>query len=307
MIIGFHSSAHLSERGTCIAMFDYAYYNQKLNGYKSIIFYQINHFLNNSEVIEKFKKEFQVIAYNSFSEIDNYHLDYFYNIKATNENYQITKFKNLSHVVFDIFNEQPRENETIAVISEGVKNNKTYPIVPHMINLPKTQENMRTSLNIPQTAIVFGRYGGYDQFDILFVHEAIKEILDERNDIYFLFANTEQFYTHPRIIYLQCIVDLEKKVKFINTCDAMIHARTDGETFGLSIAEFSVCDKPVITTYGTYNAHIDLLKNNKIIYSSKESLKSIFRSNLNEKDLAYIDFTPEKVMKQFNKVFLGKD
>jgi hypothetical protein len=68
MIIGFHSSAHLSERGTCIAMFDYAYYNQKLNGYKSIIFYQINHFLNNSEVIEKFKKEFQVIAYNSFSE-----------------------------------------------------------------------------------------------------------------------------------------------------------------------------------------------------------------------------------------------
>jgi glycosyltransferase involved in cell wall biosynthesis len=176
-----------------------------------------------------------------------------------------------------------------------------------MINLPKTDEKLAEN-----KFIVFGRYGGFNDFDIPYVHKAIKEILYERKDIFFLFANTAQFYIHPRILYLDTIIDPKEKVKFINSCDAMIHARVDGESFGLSVGEFSSCNKPIITTYGYYNNHIDILGNFAIIYNSKESLKEIFfnfekiknsRTDWN----AYRDYTPEKVMEIFNQVYLKTD
>ena len=40
---------------------------------------------------------------------------------------------------------------------------------------------MRSELNIPDEAIVFGRYGGVETFDIKFVYNSIKEILNKRN------------------------------------------------------------------------------------------------------------------------------
>ena len=149
------------------------------------------------------------------------------------------------------------------------------PVVPHMINIPVHDEHMREELHIPVDAIVIGRYGGLYQFDIGMAHEAIKEILDKKEDIYFLFANTHVFYTHPRIIYLNTIVNLHDKAKFINTCNAMIHARSDGESFGLAIGEFSTLNKPVITTYGYFNAHIKLLGDKGIIFTTKDQLVSI--------------------------------
>ena len=302
-IIGFHACGHLCERGTDVAMFDYAYYNQKINRNKSIIFYENG----NSDVIKKFENEFEVIKYNSFEEINNYNLTHFYNIKANNKPNQLTKFKNLSHIVFDIYSQEKAVNEIIAVISSSVKGNKTYPCIPHMINLPNFSENFRNTLGIPESSLVFGRHGGKETFDISYVHKAIKEILEERNDIYFLFMNTFPFYVHPRIFYIQPIINLNEKVIFINTCDAMIHARLDGESFGLSIGEFSIKNKPIITSYGNYNTHIDILGDRAIIYNSKESLLLIFRTFKSEKKIwnAYQEYTPEKVMNRFNDIFLN--
>ena len=82
------------------------------------------------------------------------------------------------------------------------------------------------------------------------------------------------------------IIDLEKKVKFINSCDAMIHARAGGETFGASIAEFSIKNKPVITCpciiYDSNNAHINILKDKAILYNmnNTEQVYSIFKNNI---------------------------
>ena len=303
-IIGFHACGHLCERGTDVAMFDYAFFNQKINRNKSIIFYENG----NLEVIKKFEKEFEVVKYNSFEEINNYKLDYFYNIKANNKPIQLTKFKNLTHVVFEITENCENENETIALISTSVKvpTLKFYPCIPHMINLPKTEEHMRSILGIPESGVVFGRHGGYYEFDIIYVHSIIKEILSERDDIYFLFVNTFPFYIHPRIIYLPIIVDLNEKVKFRNTCDAMIHARLDGESFGLSIGEFSSKDKPILTSYGNYNTHIDILGDRAIIYN-QETLLFLFKSFIKKSGNwnAYTEYTPEKVMNHFNDIFLN--
>ena len=118
-----------------------------------------------------------------------------------------------------------------------------------MINLPKHSRNLRKKLNIPDNAIVFGGYGGKDQFNIEYVQEAVYEIAKLEKNIYFLFANFNKFCDElPNIIHLPTIYDVNKKVEFINTCDAMLWARKIGETFGLSIAEFSTKNKPVLCT-----------------------------------------------------------
>ena len=120
-------------------------------------------------------------------------------------------------------------------------NNGRFPFVPHIINLPNHNENMKEELNIPQDALVFGRFGGFKQFDIKYVQNCVYEYAKMNPENYFLFVNTEKFCDDmPNIIHLNKIIDLHKKTKFINTCDAMIWGRSDGEIYSLSQGEFSV-------------------------------------------------------------------
>jgi hypothetical protein len=99
------------------------------------------------------------------------------------------------------------------------------------------------------------------------------------------------------------------KRKFINTCDGMIHARNQGETFGLSCGEFAVCEKPIIT-YGASKErnHLDVLGNKGIVYNDYEELYNIFKTfdriNYDMKENGYMFYTPENVMKIFKNVFL---
>ena len=61
--------------------------------------------------------------------------------------------------------------------------------------------------------------------------------------------NVNKFTNNNKIIFLSGTFDQKKKAKFINTCDAMIHARSVGESFGSSCAEFAIKNKPILT-YG---------------------------------------------------------
>jgi hypothetical protein len=67
------------------------------------------------------------------------------------------------------------------------------------------------------------------------------QVAAERADIYFLFMNTNEIMTEnrPNIIYLPASLEDTYKSAFIRSCDAMLHARTSGESFGLAVAEFS--------------------------------------------------------------------
>jgi hypothetical protein len=57
--------------------------------------------------------------------------------------------------------------------------------------------------------------------------------------------NINEFYNHPQIKFLPGTYDLEEKSAFVNACDAMIHARSGGETFGLAISEFALENKKI--------------------------------------------------------------
>jgi hypothetical protein len=298
-------------------MFSYADYAEKYFNCKSIIFYNKHHYANNNEVINRFSNRFDVYRVNNFNEIDRIILDknilYFYNTCGGKKNSTelVKNCKNLIHAVFDI---EPFGDKYSAISDYIVKKSK-YPdidAIPYMIDLPINNDNMRKELNLSDDAFVIGRIGGYEQFDIKEAHKGIINFLNNTNNniIYFVFVNTAKFYEHPQIIYLNKIIDPYLKVKYINTCNCMIHARSDGETFGLAIAEFSSFNKPIITCRSNKdNCHLDILGDKAIIFDSDTSLVNIFKdirnivSSRNDWN-AYKEYTPENVMKKFMNVFI---
>lgn len=310
--IGFWDN-FLGERGTTISLYDYAYYNQKLLNNKSIVFHNIKSNGNIDSVVEKFKKEFEVYDVEDFEGaeeiIKKEKIDILYVIKSGEKDNRISK--NCKTVIHCVFNTHQPHGDIYSSIAPWVNgNNGRYPVVPHMINLPKHDRDMREELGIPKDAIVFGRHGGYDQFSIQFVKKVIYRKFINNMKYYFLFVNTKPFAKAKNIIYLDKIVDLDEKVRFINTCDSMLWARSDGETFGLSIAEFSTLNKPVIATKNvTDKAHVHLLGDKGIWYTSARDLISIIqnfdREEVKKRDWnSYRNYTPEKVIDIFKKTYI---
>lgn len=303
----------LCERGTTTVLYDYAFYNQKLLNNKSYIFYNKNSTENKPQIIQKFQTEFTVISVNSFQEVDDHieelNISHIYIIKFGKlDNIISKKAKNCIHCVFTCYKPHGEVYATIAPWVHG--NNGKYPIVPHMINLPNHSNHMRDKLNIPSNATVFGGYGGKKNFDIDFVQETVYEIAHKYTNIYFLFANFDSFCPKlDNIIHLDTIYNLDEKVSFINTCDAMLWARSEGEVMSISMGEFSVRNKPIICINSGYPGHVFLLKNNAIWYKNKEELINIlthFDRNIvkNNDWNCYKEYTPEKVIKIFESVFL---
>ena len=309
----------LGERGTAVAVYDYAFFNQKMFHNQSYVLYEKNNPFNMPQVIEKFKEQFIVQDFNNFSEVDAYlkHHDIttLYVIKSGADDKKVSKFaKTFVHCVFDCT--QPH-GDTYAAISDSVVGwESNIPVLPHMIHLPDHTEDMRAKLGIPKDATVFGRYGGKQQFNISGIHTILFQVAYNNPNLYFIFANTEPFCPPLRnIIHLNAITDLHEKRKFINTCDAMLWARSDGETFGLSIGEFSSCNKPIIA-YKHDNIssdfHIKTLKSNAYWFKTADEfmkiLTSFNRESVQQKYWnMYTDYTPEKVMAIFRRLVLEED
>ncbi len=320
MNIGFFVR-HFTERGTEVAIYDYAKYNEEILHNKSYIICFTQEKQKNIGFpverysFDKFNNRFQIIEINDISEmstvIKNYNLSFFYTLThgGGNDIYQFNNnniWNNCKTIKHCVFNTQCPESNFYIGISEMLNktNNTNIPVIPHIVDLPINNENLRNELNIPLDATVFGRYGGMDEFNISLTHNAIKNYINMNNNCYFLFMNTQKFYEHPRIIYLDKNLDLNYKVKVINTCDAMIHARAMGETFGLSIAEFSIKNKPIITCVKGDLEHIKILDDKAVIYSSEEDLINIFTNIKNiiktkEDWNAYKYYSPENVMNLF--------
>lgn len=186
------------------------------------------------------------------------------------------------------------------------------PWVPHVVALPDVQGDLRDTLGIPAGAVVLGRHGGVGEFNLPFVHEVVARVAAERDDLWFLFLNTAPFCApHPRIVHLPATIDVERKVRFLNTCDAMLHARVEGETFGLAVGEFSFQNKPVLTwAYSKDRAHIRIHKEQCLTYADAAELRHLIatlRTTLAAGlawDAYRAAFTPSAVMRRFAAVFL---
>ncbi len=308
MKIALHDNG-LGLRGTTIAIYDYAYWLKHLYNMECIIIYNQNHISNNQDVFDKFTKEFEIFKYNNKNEIDSIlskeSCDYFFTIKSGQRDGVISNVcKNLVMAVSAHISKNDIHGDKFFVCSKWLSELKDIDYVPHMISLPDVDGDMREELNIPKEAIVFGRNGGSETFDIPFVKKAITDILNVRNDVYFLFQNTDKFITHNRVIFLNPSPSMEVKVKFINTCDAHLHARVIGESFGLTCGEFSSKNKRVITWNGSKERnHIDILGDKGIYYNDYNDIFEIF-SNFQKIDdtidmKCYEEYIPTNVMDMF--------
>ena len=309
----FHDNIY-AERGTSIAVYDYAYYNEKILGNKSIILINENE-THNEQVINKFKSDFDMVYYDKWSNIEcildknNIYCDLLYMIKyGINDDKVLNNINTAVHCVFEC--NDPHGDYYTSIIP-CIQNDYNYPTIPHMINLPDTNDDLRKELNIPDDSVVFGRLGGYEQFDIEYVKNVIIEYVSINKNVYFVFANTAKFCNLPNIFFLDKIIDLVQKVKFINSCNAMIWARSDGEIFGLTIGEFSSKNKPIICCECGYNLQKYMLQNKGLWYNDKDTLLKQLNYIVENKNIIknndwnnYKQYTPYNVINIFNNVLL---
>ena len=314
MKILFHANT-LNYRGTTVAITDYAHYNQEILGNESVIAYcktygEEKDMGNEPAVIEALEKKFKVIGYdvgNIEKKIDQEKIDLAYFIAGGERSSLPTNCTTAVHAVFQ--NNDPH-GDRYAYISEWLSvkmSNGVIPFVPHMVNLPPPIKDYRQAFGL-EGKIVIGRIGGYFTFDIPFVKEFIKQLVQTNNKFVFLFVGTEPFIDHTNVKFINEIHSPQQKANFISTCDAMIHARQRGESFGLSIAEFLSLNKPVMAWNGGHDLnHLEMLKDSGLLYNDTNDLHNMFYSLDNIKEdwrRRVAEYNPTTVMKKFNEVFI---
>ena len=318
MKIAFHLS-HFSIRGTEVAAFDYASLAEEFYGHESIIIACEKHPVSERQVEDKFRKRFRVETYSDFSEVNQLvarlGCDVFYIRKSgENDGRIVEAARNAVHAVFPASLDQVH-GERYAFNSSWLARHCAgglLPDVPHAVSMPNQQKNLRDELSISNEATVVGCHGGQDSFDIAMARRAVEISVEKRRDLYFLFLNINKFIEHERVLFMPGKADVQYKADFIGSCDAMLHARLRGETFGLACAEFSVMNKPVITfALSPERMHLDTLGSKALKYRSQRELEDILLgfdktwSKTQEWDCYSDKFSPAVVMKKFSDVFLS--
>lgn len=312
----------LSYRGSSLSTYNYAKYNQEILGNESVIVSTSSR-PNEMELLEKCKSLCKVVLYPEvWNGNDNSHLrtalekivaeekaDVFYAQKGgENDGIMPGNCKTIAHYVFR--GDQQHGDSYVAISEYLAKKHSRTDYIPYIVRNFDHRYNggIRYNYCIPKEDLVIGWTGGSTSFSVDFVKNSILELLEKRKDLWFVFMPNSIGISHERIRSNPISVDPHEKKLFIGTCDAMIHARRDGETFGLACAEFSAANKPVITYDGFEpwydRAHIDMLGEKCFKYKNKQELFDIIL-NLDRKDIAgkdwnaYRSFNPKTVMEKF--------
>ena len=277
----------MSLRGSENALWDYANLNETILGNNSTICHPAELGNAKNPTFAKWKSRFQLIPYRTKAELSSMlkerGMDILYQIKPGSfDGFVIPGLKNCIHSMFlsDEFH-----GDAFAYVSRWCSKVMTGgedSFVPHFVPKLESKMNLRGKLGIPAKAKVFGRHGGVDTFNIPFVRKAVLQHAQKNSDDHFVFLNTELIRGTEKlknVHYLAPTIDPEEKAQFLGTCDAMLHARWHGETFGLAVGEFAVLGKSVITFGGSREkAHLDLLGNKTLVYQNCGELEKILNS-----------------------------
>lgn len=350
----FHSN-QAGERGTEVALYDYAHFNEVLLHHKSWIIFPDIETVRNGPSLQKFQKRFNVTTYTVSPNCPisggpeltrtakKVGCDFLYVIKGgqmlSEPIFPTCVTSDHVHVGFHaVFAWEPHGSSYAAISRDVTQSQVGRAVVPHMVsqpnvpsNLSKSQVGLRQRFGIPPTALVLCRHGGRMTFDVPFVHDKIWQLISDYNEttLHFMFMGTNHFssqncsrdknsitvdvpvdsHIHKQLHFIPTVIDMIEKELFFQTCDAMIHARLSGETFGLAVAEFSVRNLPVITYPGVSREHIRILGDRAYVYNDADELDVIIRGMISRgvpsRDYnAYKDFSPESVMRRFQVHFL---
>ena len=315
MKVAFHSRL-LTERGSEGAMLDYARLNRVILRNESIICMPDRPEFTGSPLLQKWREEFEVIQYRNKYDLgrilEKEGAEVLYLTKpGPFDGFLVPGVKNCVHAQFlcDEFHGDAYAylSSWMSQVMTGEKNSFVPFSVPKLVS----EESLRKELGIPEDAKVFGRHGGRDTFNIPFAQRAVAEHAKSCPEEHFLFLNTEPIRgteRFPNVHYLPATVDPVAKAKFLDTCDAMLHARWHGETFGLAVGEFAVLGKPVITFADSREkAHLEMLGGVSLQYRHAGELIKIlrdFRPHRTQGTEYEIFADPKVVMEIFRKKFL---
>jgi hypothetical protein len=180
--------------------------------------------------------------------------------------------------------------------------------LPHAVTVQEGDATLfRLGLGIPDSAAVIGRIGGKTQFDDPVAHRAVEQLLNSSRDIWFVGANTNQFLSHDRAIFLPAIS--RKQVHdFYAGIDVLLNGRLMGESFGRNLVEALKHDVPVIAPHLSRNLamdahHVQLLSGRpEWLY---ESSKDIVTQFLKLRDLRFEAGARALVSDMFTREQLG--
>jgi glycosyltransferase involved in cell wall biosynthesis len=321
MLLGFHSK-QLTERGTEVAMFEYALGAQRLLGHEARIFIPSDPGKIIPAVRKRFEEHFDVVVYDDPKEIA---CDALVVMKRGWPGQVTETIPELNHS----FSEASwPHGHRFAVISDWIAGTARHelrlprgrklrvpklrkpPVIPYVLTMPPPDGDMRAELGIPQDAVVFGRHGGVGTFNIPFVFDAVREALQRRDDIWFVLINVEPFVESDRVVHLPLTVGRAELRRFIDSCDYMLHAYTNGETFGLAPLEFALAGAPVVTWLDSkMKAHIDILDDDLLLgYRTQDDVLRLL-TTLPRREASVLSdlgerFSSERVMATFDEVFL---
>ena len=198
---------HFLERGTEVAAFDYAQYNESILHNKSyIVCFTPKKQSSLRWPMErpsymKFYNRFPIFEINDISQmsdiIKEFNISFFYTLThgCHEHTYQFDNkaiwgsCKTIKHCVFSTTGQDG--DYFISISSQlNKQNNTNIPVIPHIVSLPNTSLNLREALGIPSDAVVIGRHGCYTTFSIEYVKEFIREYIERNKKLYFLFLNT---------------------------------------------------------------------------------------------------------------------
>jgi len=144
-------------------------------------------------------------------------------------------------------------NETKAVV---------LPIVSEMP--VKTTNNYRQYLNIPEDTFVFGFHQRNDDgiFSSISL-DAYKQVMNDKT-CFIILGGSKLHLEHAnnngiKIIQLEHSADPKVLDMFLNTLNVYAHARKDGETFGLAIAEAMSYGLPIISHVAPAMGHVETI------------------------------------------------
>jgi len=316
MKIAFHSH-WITERGSEAAMLDYARLNRTILKNESILCFPDRPGYVDHPILKKWQQEFPVVLYPSKyslgKSLEKQGVEVLYLTKpGPYDGFLVPGVKNCIHAQFlcDEFH-----GDAYAYLSpwmSKVMTGRENSFVPFYVPRLESKENLRKQLKIPAEARVFGRHGGWDTFNIPFAKKVVAAHAHRHSGDHFVFLNTKPIDGTERLAnvhYLPATVDAKEKARFLATCDAMLHARWHGETFGLAVGEFAVLGKPVITYAGSRErAHLEMLGASAHAYHHARELATLLecREFPVSGETEYHRYAePRRVMEMFQRVFLS--
>jgi hypothetical protein len=327
MKIAFHSS-YLGFRGTEVALMDYALGNRAILNNESFFLLPWREDAEQHPVVGKMREIAALRFYRSADEREGIlreeGADFFYCVKnGFNDGVFSRRVPTGIHA---IFRESEFHGDVYAYISDWLSQVMAYgraAVAPWMVRLAEEPGELRAELDIPNEATVYGRHGGDDSFDIPWVQKVVVEAAKNSPNIWFLFLNTRPFggaAELPNIRFLPATADPDRKRRFLNTCDAMIHGRQRGETLGMACLEFASVGRPVLTYADSpEQAHLEILGDSAVRYGNAHELRKLLqhpasvirhptfggqRAEDGESTGKFKEYQPEAAMRKFEEVFL---